>query len=128
MCALVCVCVSTRVCVCVCVCACVRACVRARARVRACVCVCVCVRVRVCVYKFEVQQEFNMLVLAFPGDLAYEEVLVRETPDLRDLGPKEQFVFVCVLVIFGSFCRVTDNGHTDIEFRFVDLEPAEFCF
>ena len=38
------------------------------------------------------------------------------------------FFFVCVLVIFGSFYRVTGNGHNDTEFRSVDLEHAEFCF
>ena len=37
------------------------------------------------------------------------------------------FVFVCVLVILESFCRVIGNGHHNTEFRFVDLEHAEFC-
>ena len=37
------------------------------------------------------------------------------------------FVIVCVLVIFGSFYRVTVNGQDGSKFGFVDLEHAEFC-
>ena len=64
-----------------------------------CVCVCVCVGVFVCVcIRLRFSRDFIRFLLAFLGDVVYEEILGRETPDLRD------FCFVCVFwSFFGSF-------------------------
>ena len=53
----------------------------------------------------------------------------KRKPQIRAFHARNRlvFVFVCVLVFFESFYRVTGNGHQNTELRFVDLEHAELC-